>query len=216
MDLKYAFRQLRKNAGFTVVAILTLALGIGVTTAIFSVVYGVLLRQLPYPGADRIVAVSEVTNKGRPNALADPNFDDFRDQSRSFAAIAKYSRMLVTVAGASPPARTVVGRVSPQFLAVFGVQPVVGRGFSADDARKGAAPTVMVNYGYWSQYLESARDLTRAYLKIDGTSFAVIGVLPAGFRFPDEAEFWVPTDRDGENASRTSHNRSPARRNRRC
>ncbi|HYM23570.1 MAG TPA: ABC transporter permease, partial [Vicinamibacterales bacterium] len=210
--MKYAFRQLAKNPGFSAIAIVTLGLGIGVTTAIFSVVYGVLLRPLPYPDPDRIVAVNEVTNKGRLNALADPNFDDFRDQSRSFAAIAKYGGVLATISGASTPARAVVARVSPQFLRVFGLQPIAGRDFVDTDARKGAAPTVMVNYSFWTQSLGSTRDLSAATLKIDGKSFGVIGVLPAGFDFPAEATFWIPTDLDGENGSRTSHNvRSVAR-----
>jgi putative ABC transport system permease protein len=206
VDCRYALRQLGKNSGFTAVAVLTLALGIGATTAIFSVVYGVLLRPLPYADPDRIVAVSEVTSKGRPTALADPNFDDFRDQNGSFQAIAKYGGAIATVSGASPPTRAVVGRVSADFLKVFSVQPIVGRGFVAADATKGAAPTVLVGYGYWRQSLGSARDLSQVHLKIDGTSFSVIGVLPAGFHFPAEVEFWVPTDLGGKNPSRTSHN----------
>src|SRR5258708_38164060 len=89
-DCRYALRQLRKNPGFTTVAVFTLALGIGATTAIFSVVYGVLLRPLPYPAPNRIVAIFEANSEGRPARLADPNFDDFRDQGRTFPAIAKY------------------------------------------------------------------------------------------------------------------------------
>src|SRR6266545_502361 len=205
-DVSYAVRGLARNPAFTAVAVLTLALGIGVTTAIFSVVYGVLLRPLPYADPDRIVAIFELTSKGRPSALADPNFDDFRDQSRSFQAIAKYGGTLATVSGASPPTRAIVGRVSPDFLKVFGVQPIVGRDFVAGDAQKGAALTVLVSYGYWSQHLGSAADLSQIHLKIDGTSFSVIGALPAGFRFPPEVDFWVPTDLGGENPSRTSHN----------
>jgi putative ABC transport system permease protein len=204
-DCRYALRQLGKNPGVTAVAVLTLALGIGATTAIFSVVYGVLLRPLPYADPDRIVAVFEVTSKGRPTALADPNFDDFRDQNGSFQAIAKYGGGIATVSGTSPPTRTVVGRVSLDFLKVFRVQPIVGRGFVAADATRGAAPTVLVGSGYWSQYLGSARDLSQVHLKIDGTTFSVIGVLPAGFHFPPEVEFWVATDLGGENPSRTSH-----------
>src|SRR5512135_2802071 len=130
-DGRYALRQLRKDPGFALVAILTLALGIGATTAIFSVVYGVLLRPLPYPDPDRIVAVFEVTSKGSPSRLADPNFDDFRDQSRSFQSIAKYSSFVVSVAGASEPTRTRVAYVSPAFLTVLGVRPVLGRDFDA-------------------------------------------------------------------------------------
>lgn len=139
-DFRYALRQLRKNPGFTAVAVLTLALGIGVTTAIFSVVYGVLLRPLPYPDPNRIMAVFEVTSKGRPSRVADPNFDDFRDQSRSFQAIAKYTDNVASVSGASQPTRTTVAGVSPDFLKVFGIQPILGRDFSASDAKKGPAP----------------------------------------------------------------------------
>src|SRR5258708_2266406 len=164
-DCRYALRQLRKNPGFTAVALLTLALGIGVTTAIFSVVYGVLLRPLPYADPDRLVAVFEVTSKGRPSRLADPNFDDFRDQSRSFQAIAKYTSYAVSVSGASQPTRSAVARVSPDFLKVFGVQPIVGRDFDAGDANPGAGPTALVSYGYWRQYLGSPQDLSRSSLK---------------------------------------------------
>src|SRR5882672_11363398 len=123
-DCRYALRQLRKNPVFTAVAVLTLTLGIGVTTAIFSVVYGVLLRPLPYSDPNRIMAVFEVTSKGRPSRLADPNFDDFRDQSRSFQAIAKYTDNVASVSGASQPTRTAVAPVSPDFLKVFAVQPI--------------------------------------------------------------------------------------------
>ena len=197
-DCRYALRQLRKNPGFTAVAVLTLALGIGVTTAIFSVVYGVLLRPLPYPDPNRIMAVFEVTSKGRPARLADPNFDDFRDQSRSFQAIAKYNNNIASVSGASRPTRTRVARVSPDFLAVFGIQPILGRNFNASDAEKGAGPTVLVSYGYWRQYLGSPRDLSQSHLKIDSASFSVIGVLPAGFDFPADVDLWLPADLGGK------------------
>src|SRR5215469_6167467 len=102
-DLKHAARRLRKNPGFSGVAILTLALGIGATTAIFSVVYGVLLRPLPYPDPDRLVAISEVNRRGTLSRLADPNFDDFRDQNHSFRAMAKYRAGTASVSGSSEP-----------------------------------------------------------------------------------------------------------------
>jgi predicted permease len=207
-DCRFALRQLRKNPGFTAVAVLTLALGIGATTAIFSVVDGVLLRPLPYREPDRIMAVSEVTSKGAPSRLADPNFDDFRDQSRSFQAMAKYNDSITSVSGASQPTRTSVARVSPEFLKVFGIAPVLGRDFTASDAKKGAAPTALVSQGYWAQYLGAPRDLSRARLKLDGAVFSVIGVLPAGFRFPTDADLWLAADLEGENPSRTSHNYS--------
>jgi putative ABC transport system permease protein len=207
-DCRYGLRQLRKNPGFTAVAVLTLALGIGVTTAIFSVVYGVLLRPLPYRDPNRIMAVFEVTSKGRPSRLADPNFDDFRDQSRSFQAIAKYTDNVASVSGASQPTRTIVAGVSPDFLKVFGIRPILGRDFNASDAKKGAGPTVLVSYGYWRQYLGSPQDLSQSHLKIDSAVFSVIGVLPAGFRFTPDVDLWLPADLEGENPSRTSHNYS--------
>ena len=205
-DCRYALRQLRKNPGFTSVAVLTLALGIGATTAIFSVVYGVLLRPLPYPDPDRIMAVFEVNSKGRPARLADPNFKDFREQNRSFQAIAKYAESVASVSGASQPTRSRVARVSPGFLEVFGLQPILGRNFTTSDAKKGAGPTVLVSHGYWRQYLGSPQDLSQSHLKIDRVIFSVIGVLPAGFRFPAAVDLWVPADLEGENVSRTSHN----------
>ena len=172
-DCRYGVRQLRKNPGFTAVAILTLALGIGATTAIFSVVYGVLLRPLPYADASRIMAIFEVTSAGSPSRLADPNFDDFRDQNRSFQAIAKYGEDVASVSGSSEPTRTSVATVSPEFCKVFGIQPILGRDFSPSDAKKGAAPTVLVSYGYWKQYLGSPRDLSQPHLKIEGAIFSV-------------------------------------------
>jgi predicted permease len=205
-DCLYGLRQLRKNPGATAVMVFTLALAIGAVTAIFSVVYGVLLRPLPYTDANRIMAIFEVTSKGRPSRLADPNFDDFRDQNRTFRAIAKYNDNIASVSGTSQPTRTTVAGVTPDFLKVFGVQPILGRDFSATDAEKGAGPTVLVSYGYWRQYLGSTHDLAQAHLKIDGAVYSVIGVLPAGFSFPPEVDLWLPADLDGENRSRTSHN----------
>ncbi len=205
-DVRYGLRMLGKNPGLTAVAVLTLALGVGSTTAIFSVVYGVLLRPLPYPDSNRIVAVFEITSKGRPSRIADPNFDDFRDQSRSFQAIAKYNEGIASVSGGSQARRTTVAGVSPDFLKVFGVQPIIGREFSAGDAKKGAGRTVLVSYGYWKQHLGSPLDLSQAHLKIDAGVYSVIGVLPERFRFPPEADLWLPADIDGKNPSRTSHN----------
>ena len=206
-DCRYGVRQFRKNAGLTVVVVLTLALGIGATTAIFSVVYGVLLRPLPYRDANRIMAVFEVNSKGGWSHLADPNFDDFRDQNRSFQTVAKYQHGgVVSVSGASQPTRVGATSVSPDFLKVFGVQPILGRDFSASDSKKGAAHVVLVSYGYWRQYLGSSPDLSQSHLKIGGAVYSVIGVLPDGFQFPSDVSLWLPADVGGENPSRTSHN----------
>lgn len=205
-DLRFGLRMLRRAPGFTLVTVLTLALAIGATTAIFSVVYGVLLRPLPYPHPERIMRIFEVTSRGTWNRLADPNFDDFRDQNHSFQALAKYAAEVASVSGGAEPTRSMVASVSPEFFKVFRVQPSIGREFSAAEARKGAAPVVLVSYGYWKQYLGSSRNLSRAHLKIDNQDFSVSGVLPKGFEFPNGAALWQAADLDGENPSRTSHN----------
>ena len=205
-DLRFAFRTLRKSPGFTAVSVLTLALGIGTTTAIFSVVYGVLLRPLPFNEPNRIMAIYEVNNQGTWSHLADPNFDDFRDQNRSFEAMAKYNSNIVSVSGASQPTRTEVAGVTPDFFKVLRVQPIFGRDFNTDDDKKGAAPVVLASYGYWKQYLGSPQDLSQSHLRIGNTVYSVIGVLPAGFQFPQDVALWLPADLDGENTSRTSHN----------
>jgi len=188
--------------------VFTLALAIGASTAIFSVVYGVLLRPLPYSGADRIMAVSEVTSKGRPSRLADPNFDDFHDQNHSFQSIAKYAANTASVSGASQPTRTRVAAVTSEFLTVFNARPIVGRDFPASDNKKGAAPVALVSSGYWRQYLGAAQDLSQSHLKINNAVYSVIGVLPSGFRFPNDVDVWLAADIEGENLSRTSHNYS--------
>ena len=170
-DLRYAARGFAKNPGVTAIMVFTLALAIGATTAIFSVVYGVLLRPLPYAGADRIMAISEVNSQGRPSRLADPNFDDFREQNRSFQFVAKYSAYNTSIAGGAQPTRTMVAAVTPEFLAVFGVEPVIGRDLTASDDKKGAAPVALVSYGYWRQYLGSAQDLSGPHLKFNNSVY---------------------------------------------
>jgi putative ABC transport system permease protein len=205
-DLRHAFRILRRSPGFTSVSVLTLGLAIGATTAIFSVVYGVLLKPLPYNDPDRIMAIHEINTRGTWSRLADPNFDDFRDQNHTLEAIAKYGANVTSVSGGSQPTRTMVAAVTPEFLKVFRVQPILGRDFVATDAKKGAAPVALVSYGYWKQYLGSSADLSQLHLKIDKDILSVIGVLPTGFQFPADTDVFVPADRSGENPSRSSHN----------
>lgn len=205
-DCRYGVRQLRKNPGATTIMVFTLALAIGAATSIFSVVYGVLLRPLPFIEPDRIMAIFEVNSVGHWSHLADPNFDDFRDQSRSFEAMAKYTDYETSVSGATQPIRTTIGVVSAEFLKVFRVQTMIGRDFTVNDTRKGAAPVALVSYGYWREFLGSAQDLSQSHLKIDNAVYSVVGVLPAGFQFPPNVAMWLPADLEGENPSRTSHN----------
>ena len=206
LDLRHAARMLVKHVGVTAIAILTLALGIGATTAIFSVVYGVLLRPLPYPGPDRLMAVWEINHRGTYSRLADPNFDDLRDRNYTFKAMAKYTAIVRSVAGAAEPTRSTVAIVTKDFFNVLGIQPSLGRGLTDDDTRVGAGPVVIVSHGYWIQTLESIQPLSSAHLRIADRVYTVVGVMPAGFQFPAKVDLWLPAELDPENKSRTSHN----------
>jgi putative ABC transport system permease protein len=205
LDLRHAARLLAKNLGATAMAVLTLALAIGATTAIFSVVYGVLLRPLPYPAPDRLMAVWEVNHRGTYSRLADPNFDDFRDRNRTFAAMAKYTDYITPVLGGAEPFRANVATVTRDFFTVLGVAPATGRGLTPEDARIGAEPIAVVSHRYWVQALGSA-PAPLGQVRIEGRSYTVVGVMPADFRFPDKTDVWRPAELERENASRTSHN----------
>ena len=204
-DLKYAARGLRKSPGFSATVILTLALGIGATTAIFSVVYGVLLRPLPYQNPDRLMAIFEVNQRGTHSSLAAPNFDDFRAQNHTFQTMARYNGGVASVLGPAGPTRAGVAFVTRDYFEVLGVRPVMGRSFAPDDARLGAAPVLLASYGYWKEYLASARDLSPLKLRIQDRIYSVVGVLPEQFKFPEKTDLWLPSELDPANTSRTSH-----------
>jgi putative ABC transport system permease protein len=206
-DLRYAFRMLRKNPGFTAVAVLTLVLGIGATTAIFSVVYGVLLRPLPYPKPDQIVRLWEVDAKGARMNFPEPNFSDMRSASQTFEALAECNSRAFTITGGTNPTRIVAAEVSRDFFKVMGVSPLLGRSFSPEDQREGAAPVLLVSHGYWRQHLGGSNELSNFKLVADRRVFSVIGVMPEGFRFPETADLWVPRELfPPDNTSRTAHN----------
>ena len=147
-DLTYAFRQLAKAPSFTFTAVLTLALGIGASTAIFSVVYGVLLRSLPYYKPDQIVRMWELNAKGRQMRFADPNFEDMRGQVHWIQSMAEMRSDEAPVSVADEPDRVRVAVVSKDFFSVMGVQPVMGRLFAPEEQQFGAPRTALVSYAY--------------------------------------------------------------------
>src|SRR5215831_8416258 len=183
-DLRFAFRVLRKSPGFTAIAILTLALGIGASTSIFSVVDAVLLRPLPYPHAEQIVTVWELSANSHRMHLADPNFLDFREQSRTLVGLADFSSGPESVSGGSEPVRMNIAAVSKDFFKVMGIEPALGRAFIADELRLHGAPAMIVSHGYWQQYLGSRADFSGARLTMEGQVYPVVGVMPQGFDFP--------------------------------
>jgi len=205
-DLRYAIRQLAKSPGFTAVAVITLALGIGASTAIFSVVDAVLLRPLPYPNPQKIVRVWEQASDGHRMNLADPNFDDFRTQNNTFAALAEYSYDLASVSGGSEPVRVNIASVSSGFFKALGSEPFRGRVFAPEEQRLHGAPAAIVSYSYWQRYLGGTTDFSKAHLAMEGAVYPVVGAMPAAFDFPPGVAAWIPRELDPEIPSRTAHN----------
>jgi putative ABC transport system permease protein len=206
-DLRYAIRSLAKTPGFSVVAILTLALGIGGCTAIFSVVNGVLLRPLPFDRPGQLVMLRELSAEGTPMNVPEQNFLDWQSGAQSFEAMAFYNTFESAVAGGSEPVRAQASEVSESFFHVLRVKPFIGRAFLPEDHRQGAPPAVIVSHGFWQRTLGGDRNLAGKSLRSSGASFTVAGVMPASFQFPARTEVWVPKGAlSPVNPSRSAHN----------
>src|SRR5919205_3443036 len=177
-DLKYAARMWRARLGFVFAAVMSLALGIGASTVIFSIVDGVLLRPLPYPDPERIVQIKELSARGSRMPVTEPNFRDVRAGNHSLDALAQYGGGVMTVTGRAEAVRAGAYAVSEDFFKTFGVQPAVGRVFAAEENRAGGV--AVVSYGFWQRLLGAKSDLSSARLNILDQSFEVIGVMPAG------------------------------------
>lgn len=194
-DLRYAIRSLRKSPGFTAVALVTLALGIGVNTTIFSVIEGVLLRPLPYDAPDRIVALWELTEQGGAIHVSAPNFRDWKEQARSFDGMALHSSQdfggPTTVLGGREATRAQATAVSPEFFRVFRAQPDLGRAFATDEFAFGS-DVAIVSRRFWSDQLGGNPDLAALTVDVYGRPRRVIGVMPASFRYPGETDIWGP------------------------
>ncbi len=204
-DLRYAARTLLKNPGFALVALVTLALGIGANTAIFSVVNGVLLRPLPYERPDEVVWVQERNNRGGPMSVAWPNYQDWQEQSTSFAGLSVVNEMTETVLGGDEAVRAQGALVGQDYWKVFPVKPVEGRLTVLDDHVRGAAPVVVVSRSFWQNEL-GGKPLPSLDLEVFGFRVAVVGVIPDGAAHPRETQWWAPAEPQVESASRTGHN----------
>jgi predicted permease len=205
-DLRFAARMLHKNPGFATVAMVTLALGIGASTSIFSVIDAVLLRPLPYRNPEQIVRVWEQAPDGHRMNLANANFDDFLTQNNTFGTMAVYGYGLSSISGGSEPVRVNIAVVSSDFFKALGVEPFRGRPFAPEEQRLHGAPAMIVSYGYWQRYLGGAADLSKFHLAMEGGVYPVIGAMPAGFDFPPGVAAWIPRELEPETPGRTAHN----------
>ncbi len=191
-DLRYGARMLGKNPGFTAVAVLTLALGIGANTAIFSVVNAVLLRPLPYPNSDRLVFLAEDSEQIHEMSIAYPNYLDWRQQNHVFDELAIFQTPNFILTGAERPERVPGLNVSANFLATLGVAPLLGRDFRADEDNPGARPAAIMSYGLWKRALGGSPDVIGKSTTLSGTAYTVVGILPATFNFYSQPDVLVP------------------------
>jgi putative ABC transport system permease protein len=206
-DVRFGSRQFARSPGFFLIAVLTLALGIGATTSIFSVVRGIVLRALPYSNPDRIVQVWQINERSPRNHFSDPNFDDVRAQSRSFAALAQFtSASLASVSGTTEPVRARVARVSRDFFTVLDVQPIRGRLFSQDELVENGTPAMVVSRSFWERHMGASASAVGQTLLYDGVPYTVVGIMPTTLQFPPGAEVWTPRELAPKLPSRTAHN----------
>jgi predicted permease len=182
-DLRYAMRMLAKAPGFAVIAILTLALGIGANTALFSVVNGVLLNPLPYPDPQRLIALYSSQGPFSESSISYPNFLDWQRDNSSFAKLAAYRSDNFNLTGAGEPERLRAEMVSGDFFPVLGVEPLMGRLFTAQDDHAGAAPVVLLSEGFWKRKFGGSPQILGRSLSLNATSYTVIGIIPSSFYF---------------------------------
>ena len=208
-DVRYACRMLRRDPWFTVVATITLALGIGANGAIFSIVHAVLLRALPYSEPHELVMVWESRpREGVDNNVVSPaDFLDWRTRQQVFEGIAAQWPTPLNLTGLGEPERVDAGNVSASFFHVLGVVPALGRAFRPEEEQAGRNQVVILDHGFWQRRFGGNPNIVGARLTFDGQPFEVIGILPASFRFPDEAiEVWYPIDFTAEpNRARFNH-----------
>ena len=211
-DLRYAVRQVRKSPGFAAIAVITLALGIGANTSIFSVVNAVLLRSLPFPDADRLVRVWHTPPQSSfPGistfSISPANFLDWQKQNHVFSSMAIYGFGGFTLTGGDKAEQVTASRVSAAFFSTLGAQPMLGRLFSAEEDQPGHSNVVILSHRFWQDHFASNRDIVGRDITLDGTKYLVAGVMPPSFRFPDFAQVWTPMAwTDQEKTIRGNHN----------
>jgi len=192
-DIGYSLRRLRKGPGFALVAVATLALGIGANAAIFSAVNAVLLRPLPYPEPGRLMVVNHVW-KGQPTVVSPQNFLDFQKEAKSFEALAVYDRGGATLTGRGEPVQVPTGETSVAFFDVLRVSPALGRFFRPGENDPGQHRVVVLSQGLWRERLGGDPGAVGQDLVLDGVPHRIIGVAPSGFDFPRGRSLWLPLE----------------------
>jgi predicted permease len=193
-DVRYGLRALGKNRGFAVIAILTLALGIGANTALFSIVNGVLLSPLPYRNPEQLVSVYARQARFNTASVSYPNFLDWQRENHSFSSMAAFRADNFNLTGLGEPERVKVNMISATFFPILGVQPMLGRHFTEQEDKLGGSPVVLLSEGLWKRKFGAARDVVGSAVDLDATSYTVVGVIPATAMttFKDDTDVYTP------------------------
>src|SRR5690349_477525 len=202
-DISYGARGLRRAPGFAVIAILTLALGIGANTAIFSIVYAVLLRPLPYEKPGQLVRLYETEAAPGNYPFTGPDFLDWKSQNHSFQDMTLISwTHAMNLSGRGEPDHVLGTPTESNFFSLFGAQPLLGRTWAPGEDEPGHDHVVILGYGLWQSHFGGDPKIVHTNIELNGETYNVIGVMPAGFHFPPDAQLWIPQDMDGKSLGR--------------
>jgi predicted permease len=207
-DIRYAIRSLRKNAGFAVVAILILAVGIGGNTALFTTIHTTLLRNIPFYEPDRLVAGLKTIDGAMSGPVSRVDYFDYREYGRSFEELAALATFTVqhTVTGGRAPELVHASYVTWNLFRTLGVNPIAGRHFTPEEEVQGGAAVILISYAYWQSRFGGAQDAVGRTIQLDGSPFTVVGIMPRRFRFLYDADLWRLVDKDGPfDSERDSH-----------
>jgi putative ABC transport system permease protein len=206
-DVRYAWRALRAAPGISALVIVTMALGVGANTAVFSAVYGIVLKPLPYRASDRLVLLTGV-HPERDAGLHSSTLEDFRDwkdSARSFESMALFSYWTFNVTGADLPLRVIGGRVTPEFFELLGTPPLIGRTLGPADEAQGAADRVVISHAFWRRAFNADPHVAGRTLSFNGVPSEIVGVMPPAFRFPaGDVDIWAPLGRELDTVPRRS------------
>lgn len=206
-DIRYGVRSLLKRPSFTAIAVITLALGIGANTTLFSFVNGILLRPLPYKDPGQLVILDENAPKQgiKSFAVSYPNFVDWREQNNVFEDVAVYQEGTYSLVGAGEPEQIPGARISQGLFELLGVAPKLGRTITAEEDRPDTNNAVLISHSLWQRRFASAENAVGQALTVSGRARTIVGVMPPGFKFPETAELWVPMALNEKLYTRTDH-----------
>jgi ABC-type antimicrobial peptide transport system permease subunit len=204
-DIRYGFRSLIKSPGLTIVAIIALTFGIGLTTTMFSIVYGVMLKGLPFPNGDRIVAIyrNNTVNASQRDAVPMADYADYIARQHTLSSIAGYTSGTTNVSGVGQAERYTGAWITASMFDIAKTQPVLGRVFRPDDNVPNGPKIALISYGVWKTRFGGEASVLNQVMRVNGQPFTIVGVLPEKYAFPDNADIWMPLQQDPLAGKRT-------------